>query len=352
MAENVTAQAREPQLADFAGQGALYEGLIRTLRDGTYVHAYLITGPEGIGKRTLARLMAQHLLCTAKPACRPCGECPACLQVRHGNHPDVLEVAVGGPLATSDDVKNKSKVISVGQIRNAMRLVSQHTFTGGNKVVIVHGAEKMRQEAANAFLKTLEEPPAGTVFLLLSDAPELLLDTIVSRCRAMKMRPWDDAYIRSVLTDRGVAPDVAQRAVMVCGGSIGRALAVAGDADYWALRDEVMQDFFGLPSRGEILRVSNAWKDRKDDAAPLLNDLEDMVRTLLLVRLKQQDESLLGDYPEPWQKMAASADLSAFIGLMDAIGDARRLRLNQVTWQAALEKLLLRMMEEKSKWST
>lgn len=337
-----------PALEDFSGQGALYDGLMRTLREGTFVHAYLISGPEGIGKRTLAHLMAQYLLCTGDG--KPCGSCPACIQVAEGNHPDVLIERPGEPLCP--DVDRGKKGIPVDEIRYVLSLVGQHTFTGGRRVVIIEQAEKMNPQAQNALLKTLEEPLPGTVFLLLTDSPELLLTTIVSRCRALKLHPWDDAVILRALKRRGVEEGAAKRAAAVCGGSIGRAIDVAADADFWQRRDDAMRDFFGLASRGDILRISGAWKDRKEDADELLNDLEDMIRTLLLVRLGQRDEDCLQDYPPQWQRMAASAELNAFIQLMDAVSEARRLRANQVTWQAVVEKLLLRMMEEKSKWST
>lgn len=346
-AEMESGTAAAPVLSDFSGQGALYDGLMRTLREGTFVHAYLISGPAGIGKRTLSRLMAQYLLCTG--ADKPCGICPACVQVKEGNHPDVLIERPGEPL--NPDLERGRKLIPVKEMRYLLSIVGQHTFTGGRRVVIIEHADLMNHQAANALLKTLEEPMEGTVFLLLTDAPELLLSTIVSRCRAMKLHPWEDSYVRRVLQTRGVEADMARRSAAVCGGSIGRALAIAADEEFWQRRTDVMRDFFDIPSRGEILRISTAWKDKKGDAGELLDVIEDMLRTLLLVRLGQQDEAFLEEYPDAWRKMAASAELPAFINLMDAVSDARRLRANQVTWQAVLERLLLRMMEERSKWS-
>lgn len=341
-------QQTAPVLSDFSGQGALYDGLIRTLREGTFVHAYLISGLAGMGKRTLARLMAQYLLCTG--ADKPCGICPACMQVMEGNHPDVTIVSPGKPL--SPDVKAGLQGIPVDEIRYVISLAGQHTFTGGRRVIIIERVDKMNQPAQNALLKTLEEPISGTAFLLLTDSPELLLPTIISRCRALKLHPWPDEVVLRALQAHGVPDSMARRALSVSGGSIGQALAVAADEEFWRRRQDVMQDFFGLEGRSDILRVSGAWRERKDDADGLLNDLEDMLRTLMLVRLGIQDAALLSDYPLPWQKMAESAELNAFIELMEAVSEARRLRASQVTWQAVVEKLLLRMMEEKSKWST
>ncbi len=334
--------------ADFQAQSAVQEGLLRTLREGRFVHAYLISGLEGVGKRSLARLIAQSLLCMGQE--KPCGVCSACVQVREGQHPDLVWVAPGQPL--NPEVRAGLAGIPVDEIRFVLEIVGRHTFAGGNRVVVVERAEKMNAAAQNALLKTLEEPVAGTVFLLLSDSPELLLPTIVSRCRALKLHPWPDKTVLTALRNHGVPEERAQAALHVCGGSIGRALAVAADEGYWQRRDSVMQDFFALQSRSDILRVSTAWKDRKEDALELLDDVEDLLRSLLLVRLGQRDARVLASYPEAWQRMAREAELSAFLRLQDAVCEARRMRLNQVTWQAVVEKLLLCLMEEKNKWST
>ena len=332
-------------LSDFAGQGALYDGLMRTLQEGTFVHAYLISGMQGMGKRTLARLIAQFMLCESSE--KACGVCPACVQVADGNHPDVIVVTPGKPLCP--DVRQGMQSIPVDEIRYVLSLVAQHTFTGGMRIVIIEHADKMNPQAANALLKTLEEPLPNTMFLLLTDAPELLLSTIISRCRALKLHPWADDLILEVLRERGVPDAMARNALGVCGGSIGRAVEIAADEEFWQRRRDVMQDFLGLSGRSDILRVSGSWRERKDDAQALLDDLEDMIRTMLLVRLGRQDASLLAEYPEPWKKMAESAELKAFIDLMEAVSEARRLRASQVTWQAVVEKLLLRLMEEKNK---
>ena len=340
-----------PVLSDFQGQGAVYDGLMRTLHDGTFVHAYLITGLAGMGKRTLGRLLAQFWLCQApEGTARPCGVCRACRQVMDGAHPDLVVITPGKPI--SPDVRQDMKSIPVDEIRALISIVGRHTFEGGRRVVLIEYADKMNPPAQNALLKTLEEPVPGTIFLLMTESPSLLLPTIVSRCREIKLHPWDDRTVLAALEKHGVTGQRAQEALHVSGGSIGKALAVAADEGYWQRRSEVMRDFLALERRSDILRISSAWKDRKDDAEELLDDLEDLLRTLLLCHLGQRDASALAPYPAAWQRFSREGDLSAMMRLLDAVATARQMRANQVTWQAVVERLLLSLMEEKSKWST
>ena len=240
----------------------------------------------------------------------------------------------------------------VDEIRALIAITGRHTFEGGRRVVLIEQADKMNPPAQNALLKTLEEPVPGTIFLLMTESPSLLLPTIVSRCRELKLHPWDDRTVLSVLEKHGVTGQRAQEALHVSGGSIGKALAVAGDEQYWQRRSEVMRDFFALERRSDILRISSTWKDRKDDAEELLDDVEDMLRTLLLCHLGQRSESAVTPYPAAWQRFSREGELSAMMRLLDAVAQARQMRANQVTWQAVVERLLLSLMEEKSKWST
>ena len=336
-----------PSLSDFAEQGAVYAGLIKTLEEGTFVHAYLISGMKGVGKRALARQIAQYLLCTGEK--KPCKRCPACMQAASGSHPDIVTVQPGVPI--NPHVERNLKSIPVDEIRMVNELVGQQTYTGGRRIIMIFEAERMTQQAQNALLKTLEEPQEGAVFLLTTSAPALLLPTILSRVRQLKLHPWPLDYIRQTLLAGGVEDTRAAEAAQFSGGSIGAAKEIAVDEAFWQRREEVMRDFMDLESRSDVLRISTAWKDRKDSADQLLNDLDDMIRQLMLVRFGQADPSLIASYPAWCLRLAREGDLNAFVALFDAVRDARKLRNNQVTWQAVIEKLLLRIMEEKNKWS-
>jgi DNA polymerase-3 subunit delta' len=137
-----------------------------------HAHAYLLHGPGGIGKRALAERLMASLLCQAPTASNACGECKSCLLLRAGSHPDnyVLEP------------EEADKAIKVDQVRDLVSFVVQTSQMGGRKVVLIEPVESMNINAANALLKSLEEPSGDTVLLLVSHQPSRLLPTIKSRC--------------------------------------------------------------------------------------------------------------------------------------------------------------------------
>ncbi len=331
---------------DFRRQPAAYHLLTKVIPSDQVPHALLVTGLKGTGKRSLASLVAAALLCTGEN--RPCGQCKACIQVQKQEHPDLTLLRPGEPIAPGVD-KGK-KIIPVDDIRELSRIVRNRPFESRRRVAILEQADAMNANAQNALLKTLEEPPDYAHFLLITEFPGALLPTIVSRCQELKLLPWPEEAVRRILEEHQAEPDRIPSAARLGAGSIGRALSIAGDADYWAARDALMQDFFYLGRRSAVAAVSDRWKDRKDSAQELFDILEDMVRTLLLVRMGRADKALLAAYPPAWQHMAETADLQAFSRLLDALSNARLLQQNQVTWQAVLEQLLLKFMEEKDRW--
>ena len=177
-------------------------------------HSYLITGPEGSGKHTLARILAAAMQCTEGDR-RPCGVCLACRKVFDGVHPDVITV---------DDPEKKT--VSVELIRRARTDLYIRPNEGRRKIYLIPRAGEMNASAQNALLKVMEEPPEYGAFLLLSDSAEKLLPTIRSRCVCLQMSPLDEAEALPALSqafpgkDRAALRDAWQRS----GGWYGQAL--------------------------------------------------------------------------------------------------------------------------------
>ncbi|MBI2911152.1 MAG: DNA polymerase III subunit, partial [Chloroflexi bacterium] len=165
--------------------------LRRSLLAGRLAQAYLVVGPPLVGKFSLALLLAQSLLCRETP--RPCLACTVCRRVQRRAHPDVTL------LGMAREEEDREREIGVDEVREMQRLVSLAPVEGTHRVVVVDGAERMTRSAANALLKTLEEPPANVVMLLLASDERQLLATVASRCQRITLRRCGRAEILGLL---------------------------------------------------------------------------------------------------------------------------------------------------------
>ncbi len=160
-------------------------------------HAILVSGRRGIGKVAFARELARSLLCESPIDRLACGQCPSCHWFGQSNHPDYREVVPesaeegdgeGGEADSGKEAGKKSLVIKIDQVRAIREFVSLSTHRAGHRVIVLHPAQALQPAAANALLKTLEEPPPATVIALVSDRPARLLATIRSRCESVVLR--------------------------------------------------------------------------------------------------------------------------------------------------------------------
>ncbi len=332
-------------LDSFLSQGEEYQILFHQLENRSAVHAYLITGEKGVGKRTLAGLMAAALLCSSESG-RPCGICKNCLLAEKQEHPDLILIEKGNPIAQG--VKKDRATIPVEDIREMIRLCGVRSTEGNMHVVLLFDADKMTPQAQNCLLKTLEEPPADTCLILVTDHPESLLTTVISRCRQIRMKAWSDGYILQVLRGKGVPAKRAEDAVAACGGSVGRALELVSDDRYWELREEVMNCFFRMTARSEILKISNAWKDRKQEAEQMTGILESFVGMLAEARYGKDTD--LSAFPPQWQRFAREAGPDRFLALSECIVNARKQLQFSVNFQAVLERMIFTFMGEGNTW--
>ena len=167
-------------------------------------HALLLSGPRGIGKLAFARALSQALLCeTPASEGSACGTCSACLWFDTGTHPDYRQVEPALVESETEEVAKKT-TISVEQVRALADFVNISSHRGGAKVIAIEPAEALNLNAANALLKSLEEPPPGTFFLLVSHRPHQLLPTIRSRCQSILLRAPDRAVSAAWLAQQGV----------------------------------------------------------------------------------------------------------------------------------------------------
>ena len=180
-------------------------------------HAYLFEGPSGLGKGLVARWVAMAANCE-RASNTACGECPSCLQISGDSHPDVVWLR--------PENEGASAAIKVDQVREVIRQVGYHRFSARHRFVIIDPVETMAAAAANALLKTLEEPPAGTHFVLVTNRARALLPTIVSRCQHVRFAACEIDVVRDWLEERGVqdAASIARLSM----GCPGRALQLVG----------------------------------------------------------------------------------------------------------------------------
>jgi DNA polymerase-3 subunit delta' len=226
--------------SDVQGQPRAVHALRAALRENALHHAWLFTGPSGVGKELTALSLAQALVCAQAPR-EGCGKCAACLRVSRFHHPDVLwlmaeDEAVRRKLAARSDFDHvPSREIRVEQVRRLQERLALRPLECSHKVVLLLPAEAMNPQAQNAFLKTLEEPPPETVLVLITAAPDRLLPTLRSRCARLGFGPLPHALVKEqIQARRELSPEVAEAVAALADGSLERALAL--DAEHLADR--------------------------------------------------------------------------------------------------------------------
>jgi DNA polymerase-3 subunit delta' len=222
---------------------------------GTLPHALLLCGPGGVGKRAFAAAFAAALLCERVDAeGMACGACRACRLVAAGSHPDRL--ALG--LELRDDGKPRTEIV-VEQIRLLGERLAMTAQFGGLQIALLDPADAMNHAAANALLKTLEEPGPATVIVLVADQPARLPATIRSRCQRIEFQSPTAAEALAWLAQQGIAADTAAAALAASGGNPGLALRFAGDGSL-AVRAEVAADLRALcAGRLSAVELANRW---------------------------------------------------------------------------------------------
>ncbi len=283
------------------GNARLRENLSRSISRGHISHCYLICGPQGSGKKTLARLLAAAILCQQQN--KPCLSCNACRKVLSGNHPDLITV---------DDPEKKT--VSVDLIRQARADIYVRPNEAERKIYMFPRAQDMGIPGQNALLKVLEEPPEYGVFLLLADNPAKLLPTVRSRCTELKLTALPEQLLRSTLQKEFPRADeeTLGAALVRSGGYLGQAKALLSESSALAPQTASFADAFARRDSLALVQTlvpMEKWK--REQLLEVLGQWQELLHSALLCRSGVQTPAA------PARQIAAqrsSAELAAAIG--------------------------------------
>jgi DNA polymerase III subunit delta' len=210
------------------GQEHILKQLEPGLMQGRLAHAYLLVGPPHVGKMTLALNLAQSVNCLQGPGA-PCGACAQCLRIAQEHHADVRVIGV---TQRNEDGPTRT-VIGIGEVKEALHQAHLKPYEGACTVIIFNGAESLSEEAANALLKTLEEPPPQVLILLLTINEGALLSTIKSRCQLFCLLPVPkQQMVERLVAEHGAAPELVERVARLSRGCLGWAINALKDPQF------------------------------------------------------------------------------------------------------------------------
>jgi DNA polymerase-3 subunit delta' len=309
------------------GHRRLLSLLSRAIARDTLPPALLLAGPSGVGKRRAAVAIAEALNCltpqeTAEFTREACGECAACRRIQRGVHPDVIVIEPG-------DMGS----IKIEQVRDVIDRAEYRPFEGRRRVVIIDEADALVDAAQNALLKTLEEPPSASIFVLVSSIPDALLPTVRSRCSRLRFAALSPAEVTEVLRrDHGYAEQDARAAAIDAEGSVSRALE-AEAADLVEAREGAQRLLDYTARAGDPSRRLDAARDvtakkstsagERDQLAACLRSLGSLLRDIGILA-SGGDRNLIGnsDLESQLAAMAKSFDSQRTASAYAAVDEA------------------------------
>lgn len=324
---------------DIIGQEQAKKHLQNGITSGNISHAYIINGETGSGRRLLASALTKTLLCTNRTTDGDaCGTCKSCLQIQSNNHPDVRFIT------------HEKASISVEDIRE--QLVNDITikpYSSAHKVYIIPDANKMTEQAQNALLKTIEEPPSYAITILVTENSDNLLETIRSRCIILNTNPLDkDSITEYLVRNLQMEPERARIAAKFCQGNVGKAIHFASSEDFQEIKKEALHllksiDTMDISSLVSYIRELAQHKGR-------INDYLDLIllwyRDVLMFKVTKDANILL--YHEEYKMISQHATKYAYEDIENIINaiDKAKLRLDSnVNFETAIELLLLTIKE-------
>jgi len=323
------------------GQARAVSLLQQSLKAGSLAHAYLLIGPQHVGKMTLAINLAQALNCEGVE--RPCLECTSCKKIAAGTHADVRVIGLN-----QNENEAEAKLISIDQIKDILHSANLPPFEGKHKVFIIDGAELLSIDAANCLLKTLEEPADKVTFILLTTNDRLLLPTVVSRCQRLELPPLSITEGTTALIEsKGIEPERARLLAGLSHGCPGWALAAAGDAHTLQHRNEEVNRLVDVIKADYerrfdyVAQLAARFNQNRAAIYEVLDLWLDYWRDLLLVKLGGYDMITNIDRKNELTEMAEGYRLTQIKDYIESIRAAAEQLRQNVNARLALEVLML-----------
>ena len=335
------------------GQDHVLRQLESSLNRGRTAHAYLIAGPPHVGKMTLSIDLAQAANCL-ESAPAPCGSCTQCDRIARLVHPDVRVIGVGQ--STAGGGRGSRTVIGIDDIKDVLRSVNLNPFEGSKKVIILDGAESMSAEAANALLKTLEEPPPQVMFLLLTGDADFVLPTISSRCQVFNLQPLArEEMLERLIGAHQASPTEAEQLYRYSRGCLGWAIRALDDQQVLEQRQadlERLQEAMtsGLQTKFAYANeVATLFSNNRDSAFQLLNLWLRWWRDLLLIKEGANEYLQNVDFAETLRSQAGGLSTGEIVGFIQRLtGTVAALERN-ASPRLALEVLMLNLPAERTR---
>ena len=324
--------------SELIGNEQIKEHFLHAISSGKVSHCYVISGEDGLGKMTAAKAFAQTLECQAEPANRPCGVCHSCTQFLSGNHPDVIFPGHEKPTVIGvDDVR--TQIIGDIQIK---------PYCSPYKIYIVDEAQKLSVQAQNALLKTIEEPPAYGIILLLTTNAAAMLETILSRSIVLNMKPVESEAFTSYMREKGVDEDKIPTLEKFSQGNIGKGLKLAQSDDFISMIQTIMlllKTASKMPF-SELLESIAKLEEYKLSIKDCFGFMQMWYRDVLLYKVTKDINLMI--FKDEYRVINEISKNSAYDGLekiLEAI-DKARVRLDaNVNMELAMELMLLVMKE-------
>lgn len=323
--------------SDVIGREDIKEHLRTAISQDKVSHAYIINGEHGSGKRLLAGIFAAALQCEEGGA-NPCGVCKSCHQAESNNHPDIIWVMHEKLSIGVDDIRS--------QVNNDIGI---KPYSGPRKIYIIPNADKMTEQAQNALLKTIEEPPEYAVLLLLTENAKHLLPTILSRCVMLELKLVPEEEIAAYLTKHYGIPDyAAQVAAQFSQGNVGKAIRYGTSGDFDKIKEDTLHllKYIDEMEIHEIVEAIRRLSEYKHKISDCLDFMQLWYRDVLIYKVTRDPDRLL--FKEELHFIAAQAKKRSYEGIeniMKAMRKARERLSANVNFDIAIELMLLTIKE-------